>query len=88
MHDRAVARQRGGFHDVVVPIDRKRLGFLVDQYVEEREQILRIQARRRGCEPARNVAVADNLGAAGFGHRVSLDAFDIAAALDRKIDDH
>src|SRR3979409_631244 len=39
MNDGAVARQRGRLDDLVVPVDRKRLGFLVDQYVEKGKEV-------------------------------------------------
>src|SRR5271166_554070 len=88
MNDGAVAGERGRLDDVVVPVDRERLRLLVDQEFEERVEVLGVKARGGGGQAARHVAVTDDPHAADVGHRVRLDAFHIAAALDRKIDDH
>src|SRR5229473_1093812 len=61
----AVAGQHRRLDDVVVPIHRQRLGFLVDQNFQKRVQVLGVKARGGGCELAR-VAVPDNLDAASL----------------------
>src|ERR1700691_3661517 len=43
VHDRAIAGQRGRLDDIVIPVDRERLGFFVDQHVKEREKIFGVE---------------------------------------------
>jgi len=45
MHHGAVLGQRGRLDDLVIPVDRELLLFLVDQDIEEVKQVLRIEAR-------------------------------------------
>src|SRR5690242_2920759 len=86
MHDGAVAGQRRRLDDLVVPIDRQRFRALVDEDLEEGIEILGIEARGGGGEPARHVAVADDLHAAGVDDLARLRQLAIAAALDREVD--
>src|SRR5215475_11848147 len=88
MNHGAVAGERRRLHDLVVPLDRQRLLFLVHQDLEKGEQVLGVEARRRGGDAARDVEVADDLDTVGGDDLAALGAFDIAAALDREIDDH
>src|SRR5580704_15391718 len=78
MHDRAVARERRRLDDVVVPIDGKRPGLLVDQHFEESIEVFGVEARRRGRDPARHIAVTDDLDVAHFRDRIRADTLDIA----------
>src|SRR5258708_11491430 len=48
MDDGAVLGQRGGLHQLVVPVDRERLVGLVDQGLDEREQVARVKPRGGG----------------------------------------
>src|SRR5205823_4167090 len=86
MYDRAVAGERGGFDDFVVPIHRHRFTLFVDQKLKESKNVLGVEARCRCRKPARDVAIADDLDAIDLGHRVGAHALDIAAAFDRQID--
>src|SRR5580704_3882827 len=70
MHDGAVAGQRCRLDDVIVPVDRKRLGLLVDQNFQKRVEVLGIEVRCRGGEPARHVAIADDFDAVLLAHRI------------------
>ena len=88
MHDRAVAGERGGLDQFVVPVDRELFLFLVDHRLDEGKQILGVERGRRRRDAARHVEIADDLDAADFGDLAGPGAFDIAAALDREIDDH
>ena len=88
MNDGAVLGQRGGLDQFVVPLHRKRLGRFVDQRLDEGKQIARIQARGRGGDAARDIGKADDLDAADIGDFAGPGALDIAAALDREIDQH
>src|SRR5205823_7409059 len=88
MHDGAVPGQRRRLDDLVVPIDRERFARLVDEDLEEGVEILGIEARSGGGEPARHVAMADDFHAADLGHLAYFRQLAIAAALDREIDDH
>ena len=67
MNDGPVAGERRGFDDLVVPVDVERLGLLVDEDLEEREEIAPIEARLRGGETTRHVVVADDLEAVDVG---------------------
>src|SRR5215471_6571546 len=44
MNDGAVARERGRFHDLVVPLDRERFRVLIHQDFEEGEKVLGVKA--------------------------------------------
>src|SRR5262249_60106626 len=83
VYDGAVAGERRGLDDLVVPVDVERLGLLVDEDLEEGEEIARVEARRGGGEPARHVVVADDLHAVDLGDTARLAALPVAAALDR-----
>ena len=63
MHHRAVARERRGLDDLVVPVDGEFLVFLVDQDFKEGQQVLGIERRGRGREPSRDIGEADDLDA-------------------------
>src|ERR1700739_4406732 len=86
LHDRAVAGERSGFDNFVVPIDGQCLALLVDQELQESKDVLGIETRSRGGEPTRDVAVADDLDAVDLGHPVGVAALDIAPPLDGEID--
>ena len=64
------------------------LAALVDQDFEKGVEVLGVEARGGGGEPARHVEVTDDLDAVHRHDLAALGAFDIAAALDREIDDH
>src|SRR5947209_6256627 len=80
MHDGAVAGQRRRLDDLVLPIDRERLAALVDEDLEEGVEILGIEARGGGGEPARHVAMAGDLHAVDVDHLARLRQLAIAAA--------
>src|SRR5258708_18098548 len=86
--DGAVLGQRGGFHQFVVPVHRERLVGLVDHGLDERKQIAGIKPRRRSRDAAGDVGVADDLDAVGIDDLAGFGALDIAAALDREINQH
>src|SRR6202158_4805108 len=88
MNDGAVFSQRGVLDQFVVPLHRQRLGRFVDQRLDEGKQVARIKARRRGRDAARKIRSADDLHAIDLNGFATLHAFDIAAALDRKTDQH
>src|SRR6187551_1915554 len=88
MHHRAVAGEHGRLDQFVVPVDRERLFFLVDQGVEEGQQILGIERGGGSREPAWHVEIADDAHIADLRYLARPRAFDIAAALDCEIDDH
>src|SRR5215472_17324884 len=88
MHHCAVACQCGCFDDIVVPIDRERFAFFVDQELEEGKNILGIEARGGRGEPTRDVGIADDFDAIALDHLVGAHALDIAAAFDGEIDHH
>ena len=44
MHDGAILGQCGRLDDLVVPVDRERLGLLVDENVEEIIEVLGVKA--------------------------------------------
>src|SRR5947209_77153 len=84
----AVARQRGGLDEFVVPFDGERLRLLVDQRLDEREQVLRVQSRRARRETARHVEISEDTHAVlGHDGLATARGLDIAAALHREIDD-
>ena len=89
MHDLAAVGQHGRLDQFVVAVDRELLGRLVDHRLEEGEEVPGVEQRGRGRDAARHVEVADDLDAVGGGDDLAgLRAFDIAAALDREVDDH
>ena len=83
-----IAGQQRALDDLVVPVDRKLLFFLVDHGVEEGHKVLGVERRRRRRQPPRHVEMADDLGRAHATTSPGFDPFHIAAALDRQIDDH
>ncbi len=85
MNDGAVLGQRGGLDQIVVPVDRKRLGRFVDQGLDERQQVTRVEAGSRGGDAAGEIGDADDPDAVDIGRLAALDALDIAAALDREV---
>src|SRR6266542_4909366 len=62
----AVTGERGRLDDLVIPFDGERS--LVDQDLEERIEVLGIEARGGGREPARHVEKPDDLDAARVDH--------------------
>src|SRR6516225_8725179 len=88
MHHRAVAGERGGFDDFVVPVDRQCFALFVDQEFQESKDVFGVEARCSRGEPSWDIAITDDLDAVDLGHRVSDYALDIAAALDGEIDHH
>src|ERR1700726_2971588 len=74
MNDGAVLGQRGGLDQFVVPVDRERLGRLVDQGLDEREQVAGIEAGGGGRDAAGDIGVADDLDAIDLGDFVRLGA--------------
>src|ERR1019366_154145 len=88
MNDGAVPGQRRGLDQFVVPLHVKRLGRFVDQGLDEGKQVARVKDRGRGSDTGGDVGIADDLDAADIGDFAGLGALDVAAALDRKIDQH
>src|SRR5262249_42924783 len=68
MNDGAVARERGRFHDLVVPLDRKRFRVLIHQDFEEGKKVLGVEARSGRGDAARHVWMAPGLDAARLHH--------------------
>src|SRR5207244_4434989 len=63
MDHRTVAGERRRLDDLVVPFDRQRLRLLVHQDFEEGEEVLGVEARRRGRDAAGHIGIADDLDA-------------------------
>src|SRR5260370_31771793 len=87
MNDGAVARERGRFHDLVVPLDRKRLRVLVHQDFQEGEKVLGVEARSGRGDAAPHGAMADDLEAARLPHFAPPCALAIAAPPDPPVPD-
>src|SRR5206468_11710469 len=81
MDDGAVLGQRGGLHELIVPVHGERLLFLVDHGLNEIEQIARVEAGCRSRDTAGNIGVADDLDAIEVDDLAGLGTLDIAAAL-------
>ena len=88
MDDGAVAGQAGRLDEFVVPFHGERLRLLVDERLDEGVEVARVEARGGRGEAARHVEVADDLDAVVVDHLAGLGDLDIAAALDREVDDH
>ena len=88
MDDGAVFGQRGRLDQFVVPIHGQRLVRLVDHGLDEVEQVARIKSGGRGRNTAGDIGIADDLDAIDFGDFAGFRAFNVAAALDGKIDQH
>src|SRR5918998_3671974 len=73
--DRALAGEAGRLHQLVVPFHRDGLAFLVDQRLDERVEVLRVEARRRGGAAPRHVEVADDLHAVMLHHLTRFGEF-------------
>src|SRR6185295_8052695 len=88
VHYGAVLGERGRLDDLVVPGNGKLLLLLVDQDIEEGDEVLGVEARGRRREAPRDIRVADDRDAIDMRDFARLHALDIAAALDREVDDH
>ena len=89
VHDLAAIGQHRRLDQFVLAVDRERLRRLVDHRLEEGVEVLGVEQRGGGRDAARHVEMADDLDAVGRGHHLAgHGALDIAAALDREIDDH
>src|SRR5215470_12578290 len=86
MHDRAVAGERGGFDDLVVPVNGQRFTLFVDQELDESKDVLGVEARGCRGEPTRDVTIADDLDTVDLGHRIGTYALNIAAPFDGEVD--
>src|SRR5262245_64706248 len=78
MHHGTLAREHGGFDDLVVPFDGERLFLLVDQGLEEIIKVLGVEARGRGGDTARHIEVADDLDAVDVRHLAGLGKLAVA----------
>src|SRR3954466_5200167 len=78
--DGAVAGEAGRLDELVVPLDGELLRRLVDERLDERIEVARVEARRRVGETARDVQVADDLDAVVLGDLAGLRGLAIAAA--------
>src|ERR1700693_5614124 len=72
MHDRALAGQQRAFDDLVVPVDRKLLFFLVDHGVQEGEQVLGVERGSGSRQASRHVEMADDLDRTHLRHLARL----------------
>ena len=89
MHEGPILGEQGCLDEFIVPLDRERLGFRVDQGLDESQKVFRIERRGRGGQPSGDIQMADDLdaifcndGLAGFRQ------FAVSATLDGKIDDN
>src|SRR5438093_748929 len=86
-HHGAVLADQRRLDDLVVLRHRELSGLGIERQREEVDHVARIERRRVGCYSRRQVAEADNLHAVADHDLVELRALDVAALLDREIDD-
>ncbi len=75
-------------HQLFFRVNLQDFAFLIDQRFDKGDQVARIKLRGAGRDAARHVEIADNLDAIHVGNFTGNSAFDIAAALNRQIDQH
>src|SRR5215471_11641139 len=80
VNELAVSRQRGGLDQFVIPIDRERLARFIDQRLDEREQVARIESGCGRGDPAREIGDADDLDPIDINGFAAFHALDVAAA--------
>src|SRR5665213_3952293 len=88
MDDLAVAGEIGRLDQFVVPVDRDLLARLVDQRLDECIEVARVKRRSARRDTAGHIEIADDLDAVYLGDLAGPGALDVAAALDRQIDQH
>ena len=69
MGDRAVAREIGGLYELIIPINGKLFGGLVDHRLQEGEEVFRIKRGSAGRDPARQIQRPENFNAVIGGNR-------------------
>jgi len=87
MNDLAVPRQRGGFDDLILPIDFERLGLRIDQRRHKIKDVLGVQGRRIRREPAGDVRMTDDLDPIDIGYFTQHREFAVTPLLYSKVDD-
>ncbi len=88
MHDLALMGKKRCLYQLFFWIEFEKLGFLVDKCFKERIKITRIKLRGSRCDPARYIEMPDNLYTIHLGNLTSNCTLNVAAALNRQIDQH
>src|SRR6266576_1203019 len=87
-YDLPVVAHERRLDDLVVASKRELAGFQVERERKKVEHVARIECRRIGGDQRRKIRRADDLDAVRIHDLAGPRAFDIAALLDGKIDDH